>query len=427
MIPFVELPVFVQGLIGLCIVLLLFATVMNAILEIIRHHFKYVFIWVLIIGVLYGMFQCICDICSHMNTLYSFLNHLEDCFGRIPVCFFVFWILGITVVEVFIFNQNRKWERENITPSSIKEAIDNLPVGICCYEPNGQVMMKNNMMESICLAYTGEILLNALSFRDALYSNADHTEGEVVVILNEDQVFSISDKPFSDAEPMLRVLTATDITEQYKNTRRLKEQQELVVELNKELSAYGKQIVSSITAREILNAKVKLHDELGANLLAIKRYILNGGTTEERIAIESILHKNLQYLKHETVMKEMDEYAVILDTAAKLDMKVKVIGELTETEPQRHIIVTGIHECLTNTIRHAGGDELIVILEEDEDQLIAKFTNNGKAPENEIKERGGLALLRALAEESDGTMQILWNPKFELILKLPKEVTRHVL
>lgn len=426
MISFVELPAFVQGMVGVCTVLLLFATVVNIILEINHRHFKYIYISVLIVGVLYGIFQCICDICSHMKTLYRFLNQAEEYFGRMPLWSLVLGILCIAVVEVFILNHNLKWKRENITPSSIKEAIDDLPIGICCYEPSGQVIMKNNMMENICLAYTGESLLNAVSFRSALYEDKEAAEDKVV-ILQEDKVFSISDNPFSEEEPTLRIMTAADISEQYKNTQRLKNKQQLVVELNKELSEYGKQIVSSITAREVLNAKVKLHDELGANLLAIKRYILNGGTTEERIAIENILHKNLRYLKNETEMKEKDEYAVILDTAEKLDMKVKVLGELTETQPQRHVIVTGIHECLTNTIRHAGGDELTVVLEEEAEWLIARFTNNGKAPKNEIKERGGLALLKALAEESEGTMEILWTPRFELILKLPKEVTNHVL
>lgn len=426
MISFAELPAIAQGIVGLFIVLLLFATAMNIILEIKHHYFNYIAILILIGIVLYVMFQCICDICSHMNTQYEFLNQVEDYFGRMSIVSLVLLILGITAMEVLVLIRNKKWGKANITPASIKEAIDNLPVGICCYEPNGQVMMKNNIMENLCLAYTGEVLLNAVSFRGALYANDDYTEKENIVVLNNGEVFSISDDKFSDEEPALRVMTATDITEQYKNTRRLKEQREVVIKLNKELSDYGKQIVSAITDREVLNAKVKLHDELGANLLAIKRFILNGGTTEERIAIENILRNNLQYLKNETNVKEKDEYTVILDTAAKLDMKVEVIGELTETEPQRHVIVTGIHECLTNTIRHAGGDKLTVILEEDANMLIAKFTNNGKAPESEIKERGGLALLRALIEECGGTMQIVSNPQFELILKLPQEVAKHV-
>lgn len=423
MIHFAQLPAFIQGFIGLCIVLLLFATVMNVILLINHRHFKYVYLLVVIAGLLYGMFQCICDICSYMDTHYVFLNRLEDQFRQIPICFFVVIIIGIMVIEIVIFKQDRKWEKENITPASIKEAVDNLPVGICCYEPNGQVMMKNNMMENICLAYTGDSLLNAVSFRDALIANDNQAEDEALIILQDDKVFSISDYPFSEDESMLRVMTATDLTEQYQNTRRLKQQQEIVVKLNKELSDYGKQIVSSITAKEVLNAKVKIHDELGANLLAMKRFILNGGTIEEGIAIENILHKNLQYLKNETGVIEKDEYAVILETAAKLDMKINVIGELTETQPLRHVIVSGIHECLTNTIRHAGGDELTVILEEDANMLIARFMNNGKAPEGEIKARGGLALLKALTDKSEGIMQILWNPKFELIIKLPREIT----
>ncbi len=432
MMPFIEVPAFVQGMIGLCIVLLLFATVMNAVLEMYHRHFKYVYSLAAIAVVLYGSFQVICDICSHMNTQIDFLNRMEDRFGQIPVWVFAAAIPGITAIELLIFSKNQKWGKENITPVSIKEAIDDLPEGICCYEPSGQIMMKNNRMEDICRAYTGEPLLNAVSFRQAVYADENSgdensMENETILVLNEDKVFSISDKPFSEEEPMLRVMTAADITEQYRNTQRLRAQQELVVKLNEELSEYGKQIVSSITAREVLNAKVKLHDELGANLLAIKRYILNGGTTEERIAIENILRKNLQYLKNETVVKEMDEYAVILDTAAKLDMKITVHGELTETEPQRHVIVTGIHECLTNTIRHAGGDELTVTLEEETESLIARFTNNGKAPEKEIKARGGLALLRALTEECGGTMQILSEPDFELILKLPKERTNYVI
>lgn len=427
MISFAQLPAFAQGMIGLCIVLLFFATVMNVVFETKHHHFRYVPILVLVAALLYILFQCICDICSRMNTQYPFLNHLENAVGQTPLCLFGFLILGVAFIEVIFFRQNQKWNKSNISPFSIKEAIDNLPIGICCYEPNGQVMMKNNRMENICLAYTGESLLNAVSFRDAVYLSQNDTENEVVITLNDDKVFSISDKAFSDEEPLLRIMTAADITEQYKNTRRLKAQQDLVVRLNRELSEYGKQIVSSITAREVLNAKVKLHDELGANLLAIKRYILNGGTDGERNAIENVLRKNLQYLKNETTIKEKDEYIVILDTAAKLNIKIQVIGELTEEEPQRHVIVTGIHECLTNTIRHAGGDKLTVILEEDADMLIAKFANNGRPPENEIAERGGLALLRALTEECGGTMKILSRPTFQLILQLPKEGTGHVL
>lgn len=427
MILFNELPVLVQGTIGLFIVLLLFATVINIIQGLFHRYYKHLVILIVMGCLLYSMFQCICDICSHMNTSYRFLNMCEDYLGQLPVIVLLLLILCITAVEIFIFRQNRRWEKENITPASIKEAIDNLPIGICCYEANGQVLMKNIMMENICFTYTGSPLLNAVSFRNAIYENKADTETDVIVILPEDKVVSMSDKVFSDEEPLLRVMTAADITEEYMNTQTLAAQQEMVVTLNKKLHDYGKQIVSSITAKEVLNAKVKLHDELGANLLAIKRFILNGGTAEERVVIENTLHRSLDYLKNDTAIKVKDEYAVILETAEKLGISIRVAGELTEKEPQRHVIVTGIHECLTNTIRHAGGDELAVILDEKGDTLTAEFRNSGKAPEGEIIERGGLVLLRKLTEKSGGTMEILSEPEFKLILKLPKEGTDHVI
>lgn len=421
MIPFVDLPASIQGTIGLYIVLLFFSTGLILIQEIYHRYYKHVSGLALLLVVLYVMFQCICDTCSHMRAIVPVLRITNELFEQIPTMILVLFLMAITVLEVGINSQIQTWKKANISPASIKEAIDDLPVGICCYEPNGQVMMKNNRMEALCREYTGESLLNAVAFRNVLYAEQDQTDRDVILPLTDGTVVSVSDNTFSEEEPLLRIMMAADITEQYKNTQTLAKQQELVATLNKELSEYGKQIVSSTTAKEVLNAKVKLHDELGANLLAIKRYILNGGTTEERIAIENILYKNLQYLKNETGVQEKDEYAVILDTAAKLDIKITIVGELTESEAQRHVIVTGIHECLTNTIRHAGGDELTVVLEEEDTMLIAHFTNNGKAPEKEINERGGLAMLRALTEECGGSMQILTRPGFELILKLPKE------
>lgn len=427
MILFNELPALAQGSIGVCIVLLLFAAVINIILGLYHRHYRYLISLIVTGFLMYGIFQCICDICSHMNTLYRFLNKCEDYLGQMPVVILMLLLLCITVVELFIFRQNRRWEKENITPASIKEAIDNLPIGICCYEANGQVLMKNIMMENICFTYTGSPLLNAVSFRNAIYENKADTEGDLIVLLPDDTVVSISDKVFSDEEPLLRVMSAADITEQYMNTQKLAAQQEMVVTLNKKLHDYGKQIVSSITAKEVLNAKVKLHDELGANLLAIKRFILNGGTAEERVVIENTLHRSLEYLKNDTEIKVKDEYAVILETAEKLGISIRVAGELTEKEPQRHVIVTGIHECLTNTIRHAGGDELAVILDDTGDTLTAEFRNNGKVPEGEIIERGGLVLLRKLTEKSGGTMEIISEPEFKLVLKLPKEGTDNVI
>ena len=419
MTSFVNLPSYIQSIIGMCSVIMLWASAAIIVSDVRYKNWKSFVCIIPISIVLYIATQCVFYIHKELETR-GVTKILIETYGKLPWIVILFAILAIVILETEMIRHNLKWVKRHVTATSIKEAIDDLPVGICCYESNGQIILKNHRIERICRAYTGKSLLNAVTFYNEIIAGSKHTEKGSFIQLENGEVFTFSDRAMNDKDSNLRMLSLVDITEQYKNTETLEEKRHLVAKLNEELILYGKQIVDSITAREILDAKVKIHDELGVNLLASKHYILSGGTEEERKNIETALYRNLQYLKQEKENIETDEYTVILETANKLDIKLNLVGTLTEKEPQRHIIVTGIHECLTNTIRHAMGDELNVILEETETEFKAKFTNNGKAPKSEITERGGLLLLRTLVEQHDGTMEIDSAPQFMLRLVLKK-------
>lgn len=418
MTSFIDASPTIQSIIGVYVIIIFWFSTTIIAFEVKHKHCKSLIYVVPIFIGLYIAAQCI-----FYNIHYEFVpaskaKMLIDIWGSLPLVLVITALVMITILELKVFEDNRKWVREHITATSIKEAIDNLPVGICCYEYNGQVVLKNYRMERICRAYTGEPLLNAVTFLNEITKGSKQTEKGNILQLENGEVFTFSDRTIRDKDSNLRMLSLVDITEQYKYTKTLEEKQQLIAKLNDELVLYGKRIVDSITAREILDAKVKIHDELGVNLLASKRYILSGGTDEERRNIETALRRNLQYLKQEKENVAIDEYSVILETAKKLEIKINLIGKLPKEESLRHIIVTGIHECLTNTIRHAMGDELTIKLEENESGIWAEFTNNGKAPAGEIKERGGLLLLRTLVEKQGGTMVIDSIPQFVLKLTL---------
>ena len=284
----------------------------------------------------------------------------------------------------------RRRDRNRITPMSVKEAVDSLPTGVCIWLPGGQTIMTNRTMERFCRAATGEAPINGervcRQLRDG--SLQDGCErimaGDMPVILLADgTVWSVSVSDESFRSTPVRRLLVSEITETYRKTQSLQEMQQSLAALNERRES---------------------------------------GTEEDRQGIEAMLHRNITFLKTGFNPVRRDEYEVLAETAEKLGVHISVTGELPQAEPWKHIAVTGLHECFTNTLRHARGDRLDVDAEKTENGLRISFTNNGIPPSGPISEKGGLAALRGLAEQAGGRMSISVDPVFRLTLELPGEV-----
>ena len=200
-----------------------------------------------------------------------------------------------------------------------------------------------------------------------------------VIRLSDDTVWTITEEIIPYESISIQAIMVSDITDAYRKTQELRHVQEKVLMLNAKLLKTNQEIVALTAEQELLAAKVKIHDELGQNLLSIKRLILNGcGTESEKAGMIKRLHENIDFLKGE-VDAVPDEYELMIGTAKRLGVDV-VSGALPQTEPMKHIIATGIHECFTNTLRHAHGNMLNVCITENENSLTAIFTNNGEPP-----------------------------------------------
>ena len=86
--------------------------------------------------------------------------------------------------------------------------------------------------------------------------------------------------------------------------------------------------------------------------------------------------------------------------------------------PAAALLLHAAHECLTNTVRHAGGTALHISLSREGGRLVAVLTNDGRAPDGPVREGGGLSALRRQVEASGGRMRIESAPRFALILEL---------
>ena len=346
----------------------------------------------------------------------------------VPTVVPLLYCIAMAVLEAMLLNNIHRHKYERITGMSIKEAMDGFPDGVLCYAPKGRVMLVNQAMKEFCRQMTGDELVNGDLFTQQMLSGQIRpgcrivTVGdENVFVLPDETVWKINlqDIPFEDSE--VRMLTASEITEEYRKTEELRTMQEGLAALGERLAKVNREIVDLTAEREMLNAKIRIHDEMGKNLLIVKHFILNGGTESEKAAMIGSLYQNVSFLMKDLPAGTRDECELMIDTASRLGVTVFVTGTIPDCEPQRHILATAIHECFTNTLRHAHGNELYMNIEDDENRLRVVLTNNGKKPAGEIEERGGLALLRDLTEREGGRMTILKNPSYAVVLELPKE------
>ena len=315
--------------------------------------------------------------------------------------------LGMAAGVCLLWRGFRRGDADRITPSSIKEATDTLPSGLCFCREDGRVLLVNRAMEALCRRLTGEALVNGRLFFEALSGGAlpegcqrAGSPGEPLILLPDGAAWSFSRRRLQDGQLCVDLLVAADVTELYNKTRALSRAREEVTALNRRLTDYNREIVALTTAREILNAKVMIHNELGGNLLAIRRWLLEGGAEQDRADIVERLRTNVAFLKSGRGPEARDECALML---------------------ARHILAVAIHECFTNTLRHAHGSALALRVSEDDHRICARFTNDGEQPSGPIRERGGLSSLRTLVERAGGCMLAQATPAFSITLELPKE------
>ncbi len=427
MMKFADAPLMLQGIAGIWAVILLLALGLLAVIAV-RQNRKYrLFLILPLFLFCYIAYQCTGGM-QKGNIDYAFIQRVTDSWAELPALLIVLLQAACTGLTAILFVDSVRWNKTHITAASVKEAMDFLPAGICWYDGSGRIILKNIKMEALCRMLTGEALLDANAFLAQLETEKmtagcriESVEEKKILLMPDGCVYSLSVEKADTGKVPLFLMLASDITEEYRKTQKLTEQQQELQELNKSLAAYNKEIIAVVTAREILNAKIKIHDEMGSGLLAAKRFLSVGGNKEEWDAITGQLKQSLAYLTQKTETHKKDEYLVIMDTAEKLNAAIVIEGRLPEENPYKHIAATAMHECLTNMMRHADGDELTVQALQDEDRVRVSFTNNGRQPENEVVPKGGLAALKSLTEQAGGKMSISVEPRFSLTIELPKE------
>ena len=368
------------------------------------------------------------------NFEYRKSLYRESAWIKVFDLFTPFFVVGLVLLLsasvlllAFVIRRNKN----SINIASIKEGMDKLPAGLCYYSSDGVPRFINHRMDSLCRELTGEPLFDA----NALWQRL--TEGNVlwgnkVEKTGYDPIITVADGntlSFTKAErtiggePMYE-LRATDITTQYALYLELSEQNKQQLSLNRRLQEYGENVWDITREREILAAKVKIHDMLGKALLVTRRYIETGGADVKKEALTDIWNGTLYLFDGGFAELSSDGSLDELYEAAKLmGISVSVVGRIPADNRLLRFIMSGARECLTNAVHHAKARELTVTLYGSGSYFVIEYTNDGKRPDGSISEGGGLSSLRQSVEKDGGIMETDVVPQFVLRLKIPvKEV-----
>ena len=315
--------------------------------------------------------------------------------------------------------------RQALGRDSIKQALDMLPSGICYFAPSGRVKLCNRQMDSLFHTISQGDLQTLAELQDAL-SDCDACSG-VIRLSWERQTYLFpdgkawryrqSEVKASDGATYTEAVFS-DITELYNKNLELKAQIKQLNAISRELKWLSDNALILTREKEVLSAKTKLHDDMGAGLIAI-RHILHNNQTEEAANAVEVFRRAVSAIKYDNAYpqgrSELDRF---LQDAGAIGITVNLSGELPEQEELRRVMILAMRECLTNSVRHAGATTIHITAEKKGDSVSVKITNDGRSPETEVIPKGGLHNLYRHIIDFGGTMEIQSKPSFALTVVL---------
>lgn len=345
---------------------------------------------------------------------------------------YILWgIILLTAVTLLSLYSMMSWKRKYISPASVKQAMDSLPAGLCYHNSEGVVKLVNNKMQELCQNIIGEPLFDACEFwkrlsqGNVVYGNTVEKAGDnPVITIYDGSTFSFTKSERIIAAEKAFELRATDITRLFSLNRELREYNNELTSLNSRLQTYGENVWDITREREILSAKVSIHDMLGKALLITKRYIENDSTYISKQELIDTWRSTV-YLFDGGFAEKNDEKGLdeLFNAAKIMGVKLKIEGRIPKDNEVLRFIMGGARECLTNAVHHAKAKELVVRLSYRYGFAVIEYTNDGKSPETSVAEGGGLSSLRQRVEGVGGIMEVESFPEFVLRLKIPsKEV-----
>lgn len=325
----------------------------------------------------------------------------------------------------------------------IKKAIDSYPGGICFSALDGRVILANEKMNQLILELTGHTILNAKVAWEELTNFANNGKAEKLdqswLPKNPDNgnestqqqlFFRFSDSliwrfemRFLDSNTVQ--IEAAEITELYRISEELYENTIRLQEMQKRQKALLDSIVEVNLNKEILAAKMHIHDELGHCLLATTKAITEDSLAENADTLRKSWNSTIHDFSNISTVWTVPDSSLqseLMQVAELIGCKVIFSGKQPTQRKALQLLYATVREALTNAVRHADATELTVKIEQDEKSYHIEISDNGGVTVSKITEGNGLSALRQRLEQEGASLKVLCGNSVSLIVNIPLDL-----
>ncbi len=365
-----------------------------------------------------------------MIAAYSLIRFFEHDDSQVSFLLCMYGVPGLAGAFLTVRLIAKEYSDKRVGPESVKECVDRLPTGICCYFEGGQVKLVNDLMSRLCIELTGERLSDGEWFDERLKELSLAEGDDTVLVRTGDGKYYSFRKQTADMDGIpLKEIVAADVTREYRLTAELKEKEEQVAALNVKLKELSEESLKTAIEKEVLAAKVRVHDDLGRVILLARR-CLNLKDDDNFLSLEKTaeeVRKQAILMLSESPDEWRRDYGYVFRTAKQLGMKLEVHGKIPQGERSRRLAVSALNCAILNSARHAGADRISVRCEKVTDIVTGveyyemSISDNVNFQVEKVEEKGGLKSLRNELETEGGSLIIRVGQGVALYTRIPAD------
>ncbi len=313
-------------------------------------------------------------------------------------------------------------KKTEISAFSVKEGIDLLPSGVMYYGNDGHIFLVNTRMLDLMDEYFGQEQKNGIQFwhdliQKKVVTATTHIFENSVLLRSELATWCFSKDTFISDGVQYTELLAVNITELDKGILALEKDTEMLINQNKEIQVLSDNIVTLKENQEYSRIRSQIHDVMGQRLTAIQR-LLQTETPTHCGEIIPLLQNIVENIREENTESAGELLLELTLYFKRVGVIIEIEGTLPKDESIAYLFLSVLREATTNAARHANATIVKAKIEHLGNFYMLEISNNGKKPEKETAEGGGLSGIRKRVEACNGILTISWKPFFKILIKV---------